>query len=203
MSIESVVNYINTLLEAMPYFSNVYGLAEIKTGKDGVRQPVIYLDGRYRNVKFNTKGTTYLRKRDVFSLAESPFNQLACGNMYRITMPIRLIATTKRTLFPADNAYSSDRLSGTLIKAVTNTTKQLRAQMEVQQVSVKAISYSTDTETVKSQELLEVSKNLPLDWIACAIDIDVVVDTYANCIEDACEYVPRFCLQLESYIALP
>lgn len=200
--IQQVIEYYNTVLESMPYFSNVYGIAESKLAK-GVTRPVVFIDGAYHNVKFNTKGTTYFRKRADVTITETQ-SQISCNIVYSFNVPLVLFALVKRENFPADNAYSSDRLAASLIKALTFKNGNLKQQIGANSVISKASLYSTNSQKILSEELIGVDRN---DFnhgdIIVGINIDLVISSYQNCLVDPCEYVPRFCLQLESYVALP
>ena len=208
MSIEAAINWMNVQLEAMPFFSNVYGLCELKPNGQGVSEPVFFVAASEtpQKVKFNKLGSTYFRKRGAFTITENTDdNMRSCDTLYTFNAPLRLFALTKRKEFPMSNAFAADRLSQTLVKALTTQNGQLKTQMAVNRVEIRARAYSTDSATIKSDELAGLTSVVDFKHydIIIAIDIDIVVVAYSNCLEEACEYIPKFCLQLESYIALP
>lgn len=206
MSPEVPIKYIAAFLEAMPYFSKVYGLCEHLDNGKGLT-PAFYIDGSKQPiyVEINKLGTAYFRMRSPVSISDSQAkNMVSCATLYTATFPLRLIAITKREYFPDNNAYAANRLSGTIIKAITANNGTMRTEMNVRNVMMRARAYSTDIKRLKDEEFPGVSNaQFPLEDIAVGIDIDVVIETYSDCIPEPCEYIPRFCLQLEPYVALP
>lgn len=207
MSIQDPIEYMIAQLEAMPFFTTVYGLSELLDNGQGKIVPVHFPNGSTKpeNIKINKLGAAYFRKRDNIGIAENQNqNFQSCSTLYTYTVPLRLIAITKREYFPSNNAYSADRLASTIIKAITTENGQLKRDMNVQRVTIRARKYSTDIRTVKNQEFQGVDNpQFNLEDIAVALDVDVRIDAYAQCLEEACSYIPKFYLQLESYIALP
>ncbi len=200
--IQEVIEYYNAVLGAMPYFSNVYGISEPKTAKD-IKRPVIYVDGNYEDIKLNTKGTSYFRKRSDVTITES-VSQVSCRIIYSFTVPLLLFAVTKRDNFPANNSYSADRLAATLIKGLTFKNGNLKQQIGAASVTSKASLYSTDSQRIISEEFSNLGRN---DFnhkdLVVGVNIDLVISSYTDCLIDPCDYIPKFCLQLESYVALP
>ncbi len=200
--IQTVITHYNSILSSMPFFSNVYGLAELKTDNT-MKQPVIRVGNKLERIKLNTAGTTYFRKRQDVSINQSE-SQVSCDTVYQFTIPLRLLATTKRNTFPSNTAYSSEQLSATLIKALSFKNGQLKNDIGAVSIVSSASLYSTDTQKIISEEYTGNNRDdFNHEDIVVAINIDLIINTYQNCIEDVCDYIPRFCLQLESYVALP
>lgn len=187
--IKEVIEYYNLLIGQMPYFSNIYGLAEIKTAKD-VSRPVIYSGVDYENLKFNTKGTTYFRKRADVSITETT-NQISCSIVYVFNIPLRLTAVTKREDFPSDDSYSADRLASGLIKELTFKNGALKQQIGAVSVTSKSSGYSTNSQDIIQSELNGLRRNdFNHEDIVVGINIDLVVTSYTNCLQHPCEYTP-------------
>lgn len=207
MSIQDPIEYMIAHLEAMPFFTTVYGLSELLDNGKGKIVPVHFPNGaiKPKEIKINKLGAAYFRKRERIGITENKSqNFQACATLYTYTVPLRLVAITKREYFPLNNAYSADRLASTIVKAITTENGQLKRDMNVQRVTIRARTYSTDIRTVKNEEFQGIENpQFNLEDIAVALDVDVRIDAYAQCLEEACSYLPKFYLQLESYIALP
>lgn len=200
--IQEVIEYYNDIIGAMPYFSNVYGISELKTARE-ITRPVQYTGGDYENLKLNTKGTTYFRKRSDVNISEAQ-SQISCKTVYSFNVPLLLFALTKRENFPANNAYSADRLAASLIKGLTFRNGGLKQSLGAVSVTSKASLYSTDSQRIIREEFAGLSRNdFNHEDIIVGISIDLNITSYNDCLIDPCDYVPRFCLQLESYVALP
>ncbi len=201
--IETIIQYYTNIIGAMPYFSNVYGLVELKESS-GITRPVQRVGKKMWPVKLNTTGTSYFRKRSDVTIDES-VSQVSCNVLYSFTIPLRLIAIVKRANFPMDNEFSADKLAATLIKGLTFKNGDLKKQIGAVSVVGSAKLYSTDTQQIMKDELtgFDSRSDFNHDDIIVGINIDLTITTYKRCIIDPCDYLPRFCLQLESYVALP
>ncbi len=201
--ISEVITHLNSIIEGMPYFSTSYGVCEIKSKNKGVKQPVYYSDSKYHAVKPQGLGLTYWRKRDNVSMTEDEAFT-SCGLESTFAYRYRLFALTSRELFPSDDSFSPDRLSDTLIKALSLNGGDLKRTIGARALKVFASLYSTDSESILSSEFEGIK---PADFRKCdlvvALDIDIDIRKDINCIEEACNYTPKFCLQLENYVALP
>jgi hypothetical protein len=203
--IDGIITYYDTVLSGMPYFDQTYGLCELRPREANKLQPVYFNGTDHVTVKFNGLGTAYIRKVANVTMTQLP-SMISCRSMYRYTVGLRVFALTKRSTFPTDNAYSADRLAATLIRQLTfRNRNDVLNQLNAQAVNSSATVYSTDSKQLITEELQGVS-NIDFNTfrdIVCAVNLNVVVDTYNDCIIEPCEYIPRFCLQLESYVALP
>lgn len=200
--ISEVITYLNTVLDGMPYFSTNYGMCELKKNK-GVTQPIYYVGSKYDFVKPQGLGLTYWRKRDDVNMASTE-SYVSCGNESVFTYRYRLFAMTSRELFPADDAFSPDRFADTILKGITLNGGNLKRSIGARSLKVFGSLYSTDTEKILSNEFTGTSvKDFRFCDLVISMDVDIEIRKDINCIEEACDYVPRFCLQLENYVALP
>lgn len=201
--ISEVIQHLNAILSGMPYFTEVYGLSELKRNKKDVIVPVHYVDGKWEALKTNKYGMTYWRKTgDVPISGVESYSQ--CGNDYEFNYPLRLFCMTKRSQFPSNDAYSGDRLASTIMKAITMEGGDLKRTIGARKLSIAPTIYSTKSESILQQEFsgLNISDYKHIDLVI-ALDVDVNITMPKPCIEDPCDYVPQFCLLLEQYVALP
>lgn len=201
--IEPIINSYVTTLSAMPYFTEVHGLTELKEDNRGQIRPVVYGDGKWNQIRFNQLGVAYIRKRQATEIVRQS-SQRACTPIFRFTSRLRVFAITKRETFPSDNAYSAERFASTIIRALTFDNGPLVAQVGATRILSEASLYSTDSQQVKQDELSGLARlDFNFDDLVVAIDVNLEVDSFRDCLIDPCDYDPRFCLQLESYVALP
>ena len=201
--IATIIEHMNAILSGMPYFSENYGICELKPNGKNVIQPVQYINGKWSAIPTNKYGLTYFRKAsDVNIEAVESFSQ--CDNDYESTFNLRLFCMTKRSQFPNDDAYSGDRLAATILKGLAMTGGDLKRQIKARHLSIRPSLYSTDTTSIINQEFsgLSISDFKHVDLVI-ALDVDVTIIQRQPCIDDACEYTPHFCLQLETKLALP
>lgn len=184
--IQEVIKYYNTLLSAMPYFSNVYGISELKTAK-GVTRPVTYTSGRYENLALNTKGTTYFRKRSDVIIQDAD-SSVSCSKAYSFTVPLLLFALTKRQDFPSSDAYSPDRLAAAIIRLISFKNGALKKTIGAISVSSSASGYSTNSQAIIQQEFAGLDRNdFNHDDIIISINVDLNIVSYRDCLIDPCD----------------
>lgn len=202
--IEPVIDFYIQTLQGMPYFEDVYGLCEMKDNGKGVVMPVFYDGSKWKPVKYNKAGVAYMRQRSAVRI-EQGNSMRSHEPMQVFTVDLRVVALTKRKTFPNDDELSAHRLANTIVKAFTfDNPHPLRIQAKAAKLKSAARLYTTDSRVVKNEELQNLeTKDFSYDDIAVAVDIELIVTTYNQCIVDPCDYLPRFCLQLENYVALP
>jgi len=202
--IDGIVNVYRTTLAGMPYFSDVYGLCELRPGAPGKVQPVFYDGTSHTAVVFGRLGTAYIRKVGDVSMQRLP-SMVSGKPWYRYTVPLRVFALSKRSTFPSDDTYSADRLAATLIRNLTFRNRaDVLTTLGAAAIESAATLYSTNSRQLISEELSGVT-NIDFNTfrdIVCAVNINAVVDTYNDCIIEPCDYTPKFCLQLEKFVAL-
>lgn len=202
--IGQVITHLNGILQGMPFFKTVYGICELKTNssQSNISQPV-YFDGfEWQQVQLSDYGYTYWRKNGDASGSEVD-GLLSCTTEYENVYPLKLIAMTTRSQFPMDDAYSPDRLAATITKGITITGGDLKREINARALSIRVDSYSVNTEEIIDSELNNVSFS---DYSHCdliiSMDVSVTIRQTTNCIVDACDYQPQFCLALENYVAI-
>ena len=201
--IAAIIDHMNGILSGMPFFSENYGICELKRNGKDVIQPVQYIGGKWQIIPTNKYGLTYFRKTS--NVAIEPVQSFSqCDVDYQSTFNLRLFCMTKRSQFPSDDAYSGDRLASTILKGLAMTGGDLKRQIKARHLSIRPSLYSTDTEAIINQEFAGLNLNdFKHTDLVIAVDVNVVIIQRQPCIEDACDYEPRFCLQLEKYVALP
>lgn len=201
--IAEIIQHMNIVLGGMPYFTENYGICELKPNKKGVTQPAQYVNGKWFTIPTNKYGLTYWRKTSDVNIEDvESFSQ--CDVDYESTFNLRLFCMTKRSQFPNDDAYSGDRLAATILKAIALTGGSLKRQINARHLTIRPTLYSTDTPQILTQEFNGIPQSdFKYVDLVIALDVDVTVIKRQPCIEDPCDYVPRFCLQLETKVALP
>lgn len=201
--IEQVLTYFNTILAGYKLFTANYGMCELKSTGDGVKVPVYYQGGKWHSVKFNRAGISYYRKRNDVAISDID-SVASCQIIQQFQYPLMLVCVVRRDLTPTDSVFTPDELAAQLVKDLTFTGGDLKRQIKATQLTVRTTIYSTNSEQILQEELSGVSN---IDFsrydLAIALQINVTINTKIDCIDDICESVPRFCLQLESYVALP
>lgn len=201
--IAEVIEHMNNVLGGMPYFTENFGICELKPNGKGVTQPAQYVNGKWQQIPLNKYGLTYWRKTGNVNIeGVESFSQ--CDVDYESTFNLRLFCMTKRSQFPNDDAYSGDRLAATILKGIALTGGALKRQINARQLSIRPSLYSTDTPAIINQEFNGIPQ---ADFnhvdLVIAIDVNVIIIKRQPCIEDPCDYTPTFCLKLETKIALP
>lgn len=204
--IAEVIQHIDAVLDGMPFFSENYGFCELKTKttKGGqITQPIRYVGGKHGYLDLNQLGFTYWRQTGNITIDDNP--TFVSGKVeYETTAAMRLFAMTKRSEFPENDAYSAHRLAATLIKALTiKGGKTLKDPIQVRKLKSVASLYSTNSEQILQQEFTGIPQSDFKKYdLVVAIDVNLIFVQQADCIIDACNYTPTFCLQLEDYIAI-
>lgn len=202
--IKTVIEHINAKIAAMPYFTNVYGLCEQRSF---VRQsdktvPARYVDGNWNAINLSEYGAAYWRKLSDVTIDEVE-NYASCDVDYETTFPLRLFCLTKRSEFPDDDAYSVERLASTIIKGITETGGDLKRNIGARQLTVRATTYSTDTDQIFSEEFTGAKRTDFKSWdLVIALDVNIKIIKSTQCMDDACDYLPSFCLRLETKVAI-
>jgi hypothetical protein len=201
--IAEIIQHMNSILGGMPYFSENFGICELKPNAKGVTQPAQYVNGKWQAISLNKKGLTYWRKTGNVTIEDvESFSQ--CDVDYESTFNLRLFCMTKRSQFPSDDAYSGDRLAATILKGIALTGGALKRQINARHLAIRPNLYSTDTPSIINQEFAGIPQaDFKHVDLVIAIDVNVIIIKRQPCIEDPCDYTPRFCLQLETKIALP
>jgi hypothetical protein len=201
--LNSVLIYLNTILQGIPLFKTVWGLCELRPDKNGIQVPVFWNGNQFERIKFNEYGLTYWRKRSQTTI-ENIENRTSCRINQSISNKLRLFVLVKRQYMPQNLATTPDALAYQLIKNLTSNNGTLRRDIGANYLEIRAKVYSTDSAIIINQELSGIERlQFNLDDIVIALDVDINIHTNVDCIEDVCEAIPRFCLQLESYVALP
>ena len=200
--IEQVLIYFNTILAGYNLFTANYGMCELKNDGKGKVVPVFYNNGKWYPVTFNRAGISYYRKRTDVDISDVD-SVASCQIIQQFQYPLMLVCVVRRDLTPTNSIFTPDQLAAQLVKDLTFTGGDLKRQIKATQLIVRTTVYSTNSEQILQEELSGLSN---VDFsrydLAIALQINVTINTKIECIDDVCDSVPRFCLQLESYVAL-
>lgn len=204
--ISEVITHLNAIISGMPYFTNVYGLTELKAKPNRQDQVIcpVYFDGtKYVQIEPNHIGTTYWRELSSTSINEGE-SFGSCDIEFDVNHSFRLFCMTRRSEFPNDDAYSAHRLAATMIKALSLRGGSLMRSINARNLKIIPSLYSVDSRQLLSTEFSGLNLSDFKFWdIILALDFDIFIKTRQSCMTDVCDYTPSFCLQLETKIALP
>lgn len=182
---ESIIDYLNGLLDLIGYFDKRYCLIELKSEGDNV-YPVHYLaNGDWEKITIDqNNGTTYWRKGDISSSKIQ--NDLTTDVLYQWTIPYRLVAYKRRGDVGTDNEYTADRLADVLTKQLTFVNGALRNTLKARKVEVTVSQRSTDSAAIYAEEYNpSPAKDIPFKYVVVALDVEVIVEGRRDCM-DAC-----------------
>lgn len=182
---ESIIDYLNGLLDLIGYFDKRYCLTELKSEGDNV-YPVHYLaNGDWEKITIDqNNGTTYWRKGDISSSKIQ--NDLTTDVLYQWTIPYRLVAYKRRGDVGTDNEYTADRLADVLTKQLTLVNGALRNTLKARKVEVTVSQRSTDSAAIYAEEYSPApAKDIPFKYVVVALDVEVIVEGRRDCM-DAC-----------------
>jgi len=184
--IEQVITYINTQLATLPFFTENYGLSELKED-NGVRQPVRIIGGVPARLKLNKFGITYIRKTGPVRSSKAVDAYKACSDLIQSVYPITIFALTKRKDFPIETAFASDMLATEIYKLATLTGGPLKNTIGAKALSITPTGYDSDTEAILNREFSNIR---PSDFnysdIVISVSFDITITADLSCIAPIC-----------------
>jgi hypothetical protein len=186
--IKEIIEFENERIVQLPFFSSVNGLAELRNVSDGKVAPAIYKDKKWQSIQFTGLGTTYWRKNSDVNYSQ--VDSFTSGRAaYESIFDLVFIALTTRSEFPEDDNYSADRLAQSLIKAITLTGGDLKRSLKAQQLTVRPLSYSTNSAAIKEQEFTGITqRDFMQKDIAISIEFEVTVVAKNYCVDEVCTF---------------
>lgn len=173
-----------------PFVDKFYPL--VKTLTNGDKTFPAYYTGRnnYTQIKIdNFNGVAYLRQHaDPVANSNDGNELVACRTELNIVYPIKLVFAIPRTKLKNDDEFAEDNLVGDLIRVIASKNSSIKAGLKATRVSVIPGSWSTDAAKVWNEETSGTGTvDINYKLIYGAIDFNVTVDIYADCIKQSCE----------------
>jgi hypothetical protein len=189
--LKGIIDYLNTLISASGYYDSVNGLVVVmrKTGTDPVETyPALYCGGgEFKRVSnFDTeRGLCYWRLTgDIDSGLDT--NIATVRPLNTRSYPLRLVCVVMRSQFE-DNAYSEDKMSVAILKAITGYEKQIRQAIGAASVTITNTSVVVDPDSLVASELLKPELNVRGRMMFLALDFDIEVMYSKQCADDFCD----------------
>ena len=186
--LEIIIPYINTRIESLDMFQNLFGLCEIIT-KDGKSFPAEYCNGEYKQVSdFDLeKGVIYHRLIDQIDTQEAEEETtVSCDPFYIKTFPLRTVACINKKFLKAigDNAYLETKIAQNIANTIVGTNnKNLRIDLMADSISIETNSIITNKEDLFSEEYKGIDNFIRYEYLYIAIDYSVIVTGNVSCFQ--------------------
>lgn len=191
MVFQKVIEHISDKLIGLDLFEKVYELVEIMENSEGKRLPHEYISkGSYKPISVTSfNGVAYIRKNGVITNTDASDESLvACSNLMRITVPLKIVAYKNKAKLPIDCKFSDDWLAERVIPAITTKSGTLKQSIGANKISIGFDSYNTDSKQVLSEETNFEEKSDVNSKIACvSIDLSVIITIDRNCFNTLCD----------------
>lgn len=188
-----ITEHIHTALESTDYFDTIFPFVE-KIKRDGKEFPAMYCqDGQYKSVNnFDSYyGVAYIRqtgKQRFSNVTEQP-KMPACDLLLSIETPLRIVVCIPKKKLSVDDAFSKERVSTTLIKALTGQGGLIKQELKANDYLSLPQNVDTDARSVLNEEYsgLEKMQDINYNYCYCAIDLNITIKIKASCITTECQ----------------
>lgn len=188
-----ISEHLHAAIESTGYFEAIYPMAEL-ISKDDVVYPALYCEnGEYKSVNNfdNYNGLAYVRMngkqrfRDVTERRDWP----GCDPDVEMEFPLRLIACVPKKKLSKDDALTDERVSRTLIAAITATGGQIKQSLKASHYASFPESVDMDSKSILREEYRNMPKmqDINYNFCYCAIDFTVTIIIKASCITAECD----------------
>lgn len=196
--IEFVIAFINTRLEALNFFGEVKGLAELLQKEETVDGtpvtkifPAIYCKGGdYKDVddlSTYEEGLCYHRILSQSTEDGETEAVTACDKPLRQVTNMRLVALVPKKIFEDknDNEFIDQKVLQNIKNAIFASNEDSIANtLKVDIVQIQVISNDTDRYAVFGEEFDEVRFNIGLEFILLSVDYDVAIEASQACFQN-------------------
>jgi hypothetical protein len=179
--IQEVIEYINTNLNALGYYKNVYGLCEL-ISRDGITLPAQYCNKEYKNLEIE-KPLCYSRINGSVNISyieeqETQVTQSYTSRVY----PIRLVSIVDKNIFgkKQNDAYINEKIQDNLLNLLSqNNNKTLAKSLGIDVVNISTNSSST----LRSEWTNEYNgiKELNHNYTICVVDYEIELQGTIKC----------------------
>lgn len=188
--LEIIICYLIAKLKPTNYFETLFPLAELirTSGKSDAFRPVVYLaNGQAKDISVydHFNGVCYFRETGKETSEE--INKGNCRTELQIQHPLRLVGCVPKSKLTKDDNYSDDRIANSLRKVLTENGGLLKNYLKANSLSISVSSISKNHREILSEEYPGTEfKDINLNYSLVAIDFNVTVAIYADCIESEC-----------------
>lgn len=188
-----ITEHLHAAIEATGYFEKIFPMAELIAKGDMV-YPATYCEkGEYKSVnnfdQYN--GLAYIRMdgKQRFQNASQNSDMPICDPDVQMEFPLRLVACIPKAKLSADDAFSDERVSRTLIAALTQVGGQIKQSLRASGYTSFPDAVDMDSRSILREEYHNVEKMQDINYgfSYCAIDFTVTIKIKASCITAECD----------------
>lgn len=193
--LEAIIDFINLKLELTNYFEKRHCLTSLvknETSEGELIYPAEYLSGGdFDKVDFDAyDGVSYLRVNGDIDVSRTDENRYTPSPRVDVTIPLRLVYAVRKEKLTVDDAYSFDRVRGTIVKQLEVDAQDLVNQLNVDKVTISTNGYKVDAQEIWSEETNETGLFQPkFELVFGSMEVSVTVRAKANCIPTECDDV--------------
>ena len=187
--LESIIDFINLKLGLLNYFEKTHCLSTLVKNDDGLIYPAEYIsNGDFDAVDFDAyDGVSYIRVNGEIDV-ERVDQRYTPKPRLNVTFPLRLVYAVRKDKLTKDDAYSFDRVRGSLVKQLESDSADLANQLEADRIVVSTSNYISDTKELWDEETAETGTFQPkYEVVFGAMEVSVTVTTRAECIPSECD----------------
>lgn len=187
--LESIIDFINLKLGLLNYFEKTHCLSTLVKNDDGLIYPAEYIsNGDFDAVDFDAyDGVSYIRVNGEIDV-ERVDQRYTPKPRLNVTFPLRLVYAVRKDKLTKDDAYSFDRVRGSLVKQLESDSADLENQLEADRIVVSTSNYISDTKELWDEETAETGTFQPkYEVVFGAMEVSVTVTTRAECIPSECD----------------
>lgn len=187
--LESIIDFINLKLGLLNYFEKTHCLSTLVKNDDGLIYPAEYIsNGDFNAVDFDAyDGVSYIRVNGEIDV-ERVDQRYTPKPRLNVTFPLRLVYAVRKDKLTKDDAYSFDRVRGSLVKQLESDSADLANQLEADRIVVSTSNYISDTKELWDEETAETGTFQPkYEVVFGAMEVSVTVTTRAECIPSECD----------------
>lgn len=186
--IETALCNIKDELLTTGYFNRFYEYAEQLVSGDKKYPQVYQGKGQYKQIyDFDVNGSGYIRKTSAQVRANKVMELESCTGFnptIDLIVPFRLVAAVPKSK-TGDNGFSDDLLALDLIGYIG---KKQPAIDQVNSTIGNVSGYTTDRDTIWSDEVRGIEKQINLNLSFIAIDFTLTFRATLECIKNNCNY---------------
>lgn len=187
--LESIIDFINLKLGLLNYFEKTHCLSTLVKNDDGLIYPAEYIsNGDFDAVDFDAyDGVSYIRVNGEIDV-ERVDQRYTPKPRLNVTFPLRLVYAVRKDKLTKDDAYSFDRVRGSLVKQLESDSADLANQLEADKIVVSTSNYISDTKELWDEETAETGTFQPkYEVVFGSMEVSVTVTTRAECIPSECD----------------
>lgn len=175
-----VLQYINTTLLSLGYFSDMYELAELKPNGDTGFSPKVYCGkGEYKDIKEGN--VSYIRLTRPISVAEVTGRSIKSGEVVlSVSFGLRVVGMTKN--YSPDNSYKNVGLASDIAKVISSNSFSLNSLLNSRSVDIVAANMIINTQDVYRAEYANTrDDDYRYEYAVAAVDFNITIEISQDC----------------------